>query len=467
VAQVAERDTPSIGAGDPRSLLSPTYTRWLLAVLLLVSTFNYTDRFIFSLLAEAIKRDLALTDLELGVLGGIAFALFHAVMGIPLARVAERSSRTRLLAISVFFWSLATALCGAAATFWQMLLCRVGVGVGEASFTPTVNSLIGDHFPPTRRASAVSIVQLGSPVSALVGAAVVSSIVAHWDWRAAFLVAGLPGIAIALLVRFGLREPPRGLADGVVLAKKAPPAFAAVLRVLASKPAALHIIVGGSLAHIGLSAIGQFLSPFYIRVHGLTLREAAMLFGFMQAGASTIGLLLSGFGSDRAAGRDRRWHAWAPALALLLAGPLYATAFLQPSLVGAALLIFPASIALFVFIVPTFAMLQNMAGARMRASAVAVYALTGSIAGALGPMLFGLLSDIFARQRFGQGDFDRFCPGGIGQAGTVYADSCRAAAAGGLQAAMACGVAVFAWAALHYLLASRTLRRDSEVQAEG
>jgi predicted MFS family arabinose efflux permease len=454
------------GAESAR-LLSPAYTRWLLAVLLLVSTFNYTDRFIFSLLAEAIKRDLQLTDLELGILGGIAFALFHSVMGIPLARIAERKSRVNLLSASIFFWSLATALCGAAASFWQMLFCRIGVGVGEASFTPAVNSLIGDHFPPTRRASAISIVQLGSPISALVGAAVVSLIVAYWDWRAAFLAAGLPGLAIALIVRFGLREPPRGLADGMAPTKSEPPSLAAVLRVLASKPAALHIIIGGSLAHVGLTAIGQFLSPFYIRVHGLSLRDAAMLFGFMQAGAATIGLLVSGFGSDWAASRDRRWHAWSPALALLLAGPLYAAAFLQPGLFHAALFIFPASVALFVYIVPTFAMLQNMVGARMRASAVAVYALIASIAGALGPALFGLLSDIFARQRFGPGDFDRLCPGGIGEAGTIYADACRFASASGLQAALACGVAVFAWASLHYLLASRTLRRDSEVQAAG
>jgi len=447
--------------GDAARLMAPRYTRWLLIVLLLVSTFNYTDRFVFSLLAEAIKRDLALTDLELGILGGIAFALFHAVMGIPLARVAERSSRINLIALSVFFWSLATALCGAAANFWQMLLCRVGVGAGEASFTPSVNSLIGDHFPPTRRASAMSIVQLGSPISALVGAAVVSSIVAIWDWRVAFLAAGLPGLALALLVRFGLTEPPRGLADGAPAAKGAPPSLAAMLMVLLSRPAALHVIIAGSLAHIGLTAIGQFLSPFYMRVHGLTLQQAAVMFGFMQAGAAAIGLLLSGFGSDWAAGRDRRWHAWWPAGAMLLAGPLFAAAFLQNELLLAALFIFPGSVALFVFIVPSFAMLQNMVEARMRATVVAVYGLIGSLAGALGPALFGLLSDMFARRRFALGDFGSLCPGGVGAPGTPYAEACSAASAGGLQTALACGVAVFAWSALHYLLASRTLRRDS------
>jgi len=461
VAEEALNRTTEGARPDAAALLSPRYTRWLLVVLLLVSTFNYTDRFVFSLLAEAIKRDLVLTDLELGTLGGIAFALFHAIMGIPLARVAERRSRINLLAITVFLWSIATALCGAAGHFWHMLMARVGVGIGEAGFTPVVNSLIGDHFPPTRRASAISIVQLGSPISALAGAAIVSSIVAIWDWRVAFLAAGLPGIAIALLVRFGLTEPPRGLADGVPAARGTPPSLVAVLKVLAAKPAALHVIVAGSLAHIGLTAIGQFLSPFYIRVHGLNLQQAALVFGFMQAGAATIGLLLSGFGSDWAARRDRRWHAWWPSLALLLAGPLYAAAFLQPELVPAVLLIFPGSVALFIYIVPTFAMLQNMVEARTRASAVAVYALIASLAGALGPALFGLLSDIFARQRFTAGDFDRLCPGGVGATGTAYEALCRAASADGLQMALASGVAVFAWAALHYLLAARTLRRDS------
>jgi hypothetical protein len=235
--------------------------------------------------------------------------------------------------------------------------------------------------------------------------------------------------------------------------------------VLLSKRAAVHVIIAGALAHVGLTAIGQFLSPFYIRVHGLSLQQAALMFGFMQAGAATIGLLLSGFGSDWAAGRDRRWHAWWPGIAMLLAGPLYAAAFLQAELLAAALLIFPGSVALFIYIVPTFAMLQNMVDARMRASAVAVYALIGSLAGALGPAMFGLLSDIFARQRFGGGDFDQLCPGGVGAAGTPFEAACRTASAGGLQLAMACGVAVFAWASLHYFLASRTLRQDSEVVA--
>lgn len=461
MAQIAAEEA---GAGAPAGserLLSPRYTRWFLAVLLLVSTFNYTDRFIFSLLAEAIKRDLVLTDLELGILGGLAFALFHAVMGIPLARVADRKSRINLLGFSVFFWSLATALCGAAVNFWQMLLCRVGVGVGEASFTPAVNSLVGDHFKPTRRASAISIIQLGSPISALVGAAVVSSIVVYWDWRVAFVAAGLPGIAIALLVRFGLKEPPRGLADGMPKAKGSHPTLGAVVRTILAKPAAIHAILAGSLAHVGLTGIGQFLSPFYIRVHGLSLHEAALMFGFMQAGAATIGLLLAGFGSDWAAVRDRRWHAWWPALSLALAGPIYAAAFLQADLLPAALLIFPASVALFVYLVPTYAMLQNMMEARMRASAIAVYALVGSIAGALGPALYGLLSDILARRRFTLGDFDTLCPGGIGAPGTIYADACQNASAGGLQLALACGMVVFAWSALHFLLAARTLRQDS------
>ncbi|MBC2777024.1 spinster family MFS transporter [Parasphingopyxis marina] len=458
---MAEIGAAAASGPDSARLLSARYTRWLLFVLLLVSTFNYTDRFIFSLLAEAIKRDLALSDLQLGLLGGLAFALFHAVMGIPLARLADRKSRINLLAISVFFWSLATALCGTAVNFWQMLLCRVGVGVGEASFTPAVNSLIGDHFKPTRRASAISIIQLGSPISALVGAAVVSSIVIYWDWRVAFLAAGIPGIVIALLVKFGLKEPPRGLADGMPEAKGAHPSFGAVLRSILARPAAIHVIIAGSLAHIGLTGIGQFLSPFYIRVHSLSLHEAALMFGFMQAGAATIGLLLAGFGSDWAATRDRRWHAWWPALSLALAGPLFAAAFLQENLLPAALLIFPGSIALFVYLVPTYAMLQNMMEARMRASAIAVYALIGSMAGALGPALYGLLSDILARQRFALGDFDALCPGGVGAPGTIYAEACRGAAAGGLQIALACGMIVFAWSALHFLLAARTLRKDS------
>lgn len=459
-----------IGSGPPpplpdplhARLLSNRYRAWFLAVLLIVSTFNFTDRFLFQLLAEAIKRDLQLSDFQLGALGGIAFALFYSVMGIPLARVAEHRSRVGLLSISVFFWSMMTALCGAAANFWHMLLFRIGVGAGEASFTPAVNSLIGDHFPPTRRATAISIVQLGSPLSALVGALIVSVIVAHWDWRVAFFAAGLPGLLVALLVWFGLREPPRGLADGRIQPRGKPPSLVAVLRTLGTRRAAIHIIVGGSLAHIGLTAIGAFLSPFYMRVHDLSLREAAVLFGFMQAGAAGLGLLVSGVGSDWAASRDRRWHAWAPALALFAAAPLFAAAFLQPGLREAAFLIFPGSVALFIYLVPTYAMLQNMVEARMRASAVAIYALISSIVGGLGPMLFGLVSDRFATAEFAGGNFMQLCKGGTAAAGTALDTACRAAAAHGLQMALATGMVIFLWAAVHYVLASRTLRKDSE-----
>lgn len=456
-----------LGAGAPppdpshARLLSNRYRAWFLVVLLIVSTFNFTDRFIFQLLAEAIKRDLQLSDLELGALGGIAFALFYAIMGIPLARVAEHRSRVGLLAVSVFFWSAMTALCGAVTNFWQMLLCRVGVGAGEASFTPASNSLIGDHFPPTRRATALSIIQLGSPISALISALVISVIVAHWGWRGAFIAAGLPGLLLAFLVWFGLREPPRGLADGKIVSKGRPPSLLAVLRTLATKRAAIHLIVGGTLAHIGLTAIGQFLSPFYMRVHGLSLREAMVLFGFMQAGAAAIGLLISGVGSDWAASRDRRWHAWAPAIALLLAAPLFAAAFLQPGLTQAAFLIFPGTVVLFAYLVPTYAMLQNMVEARMRASAVAVYALISSIVGGLGPALFGLVSDRLASRDFAAGDFLVLCKGGTAP-GTPLDAACRAAAANGLQLALSIGMAVFVWAALHYWFASRTLMRDSE-----
>jgi hypothetical protein len=187
-----------------------------------------------------------------------------------------------------------------------------------------------------------------------------------------------------------------------------------------------------------------------------------VLFGFMQAGASAIGLLLSGIGSDWAAGRDRRWHAWAPAIALLLAGPLFAAAFLQPGLVGAAVLIFPGTVVLFAYLVPTYAMLQNMVEARMRASTIAVYALISSIIGGLGPMLFGFVSDRFAAAHFAGGDFMQLCKGGTAAAGTALDISCRASAAHGLQLALAAGMVIFLWAAAHYFLAARTLRRDSE-----
>ena len=438
------------------------YRSWLLAVLLLVSSFNYTDRIVFAIMSQSIKQELGLTDLQLGLLGGLAFALVYTGFGIPVARLADRYSRTKIIAAAILVWSLMTAFCGLAANFWQLLIGRVGVGVGEAGFLPPTASLLGDTFPPNRRASAMAIVQLGSPISALAGGVLLAWVGQELGWRMAFVVVGLPGIIISLVVYFGLREPQRGLIDGLA---KPPPTvpLGQALREIVSKPAMIHVVLAGALAMFGLNSIGLFLTPFFVRVHGFNLANAGVVFGIVQFIGAVSGLLLGGFGTDALASKDLRWRAWGPAIGLLCAMVAYGSGFTQGDSMPSAGLILLGSACLFVYFVPSLALVQNMSGPHSRATAVAVYALVSSIIGTgLGPTLVGLASDLYANAAFHGGSYTALCPGGLPGAdvSAAVAAACRSAAATGVQRALITCTLVFPWAAIHYLLAARTLRRD-------
>ncbi len=450
-------------AGDP--LLSRGYRARLLIVLTTVSTFNFTDRNLVPILAQPIKEDLHLSDLQFGLLTGLGFAVVYTVVGIPVAWLADRRNRTRILAVAVTFWSALTVLSGFAATFIQLLIARAGVGIGEAGFLPPTASLLSDHYPANKRASAMSIVQLGSPVSMIVTGILAAWIASLWGWRAAFIIIGIPGVLLGLSLLFLLKEPRRGLIDGTA-DKPAPEPLGRVLKALLSKPSFRHLMIGGALAMFGLHSIASFLNAYYMRVHGLGLGEAGTLLGIVQFTAAVIGLLAGGFGSDRiAATGDLRWRAWVPAMALLLAAPLYFFAFLSSSLVVAAGLILLGGISFFIFFVPTLAITQNLVTAQSRATAIAVYSLAANLIGTgFGPTVTGFISDRFARAHFTGGDFAAMCPGGRATAGadSALTQACGAAGAYGLSWALAIVSLLFVWAAMHYVLVGRTIREDSQ-----
>ena len=444
-------------------LLSRSYRARLLTILLAISALNYTDRLLVPVLAQPIKQDLGLSDLQIGLLTGLGFALVYTALGLPVAWLADRFSRVRIVSVAVIIWSALTAASGLASGFIHLLVARAGVGVGEAGFLPPATSLLSDHFPAHRRASAMSIVQLGSPASTIMGAVLAAWIASQWGWRTAFLVLGLPGIAVGLLAMLLLREPPRGLADGVTGQIDRPP-YRSVLRTLLAKPSFRHLMIGGGLAMFGLNAVGSFMTAYFMRVHGIALAEAGFLFGVVQFVAAVIGLLVGGFGSDRLASMDPRWRAWGPALFLALAAPCYFFGFLSGSVVLSAALILVAGICFFIFFVPTLVITQNLIGPEARATAVAVYSLSPNLIGmGLGPTLAGLASDLFAKGAFMAGDYAAACPGGIAPTGApaALADACAAASAHGIKAALLLVSALYLWAALHYALLGRTLRADS------
>jgi predicted MFS family arabinose efflux permease len=449
-----------LDSGHP--LLSRGYRTWLVVVLLALSTLNFADRAILSVLAQPIKEDLGLTDTQLGMLQGLGFAIFYSLLGLPLGWLAERINRKTLIAACVAVWSFMTAVCGFASGFATLLLGRVGVGIGEAGFQPAASSLIADHYRPDRRGSVMSIVLLGSPIGFLVGQAFGGWVAATWGWREAFLALGVPGLLAALVTWLTLREPPRGLAEGQVSPAPAP-SLRQVFATLRSKPTFHHLLIGFALTGFAMNAVAQFVLPFYLRGFGLPLATAGAIFGAVAFTSNGLGMLAGGFGFDRLATRDPRWSLWGPALMLVLATPLYLGAFISREVTWSLAFIWFANLSLATYLAPSLATFQNLVGPRMRALTIAIaFLVMGLIGSGLGPTLLGITSDWFAARAFTAGEFLQVCPGGRGAAGADAAvdAACRAASAQGLRMALVSVLVFFLWGAVHFLLAARTLGRD-------
>lgn len=466
-------DTPSrstqSASPDSGRLLSSAYRRRFLILMFLVCTFNFADRAVFAAMAEAVKHDLKLTDFQIGLLQGFGFALLYAGAGIPIGLLAERSNRIRIIVWATAAWSVMTIACGYAGNFIQMLLARIGVGLGEAGFMPTVNSLASDLFPPHRRASALALILLGTGIGAGLGAMGGGVIAGHFGWRHAFLAMGVPGILVALTVYVLLREPERGLVDELDSNAATPTTFRLILTTIIRRPALRNILLGGGVAGFGAQAIGSFMAVYLMRVHGLPVGTAATLYGLISAATLTVGLLVGSFGTDWAGARDRRWSAWGPAIGLSLAPIFYIAAFQQATITGALIFLLLGGMSMLSFYGPTLGMIQNLVAPGMRATGAATFSVLYTVIGSgLGPTFIGLASDHFASTHFGGNAFFSQCPGGQAPAGSSDAlvRSCLEAAARGLHTALMVSVLTLFLAAFMYLLASRTLRRDfAEVAA--
>jgi predicted MFS family arabinose efflux permease len=449
------------------SLLSARYRSIFIVTSFFVTSFSFADRAVFAVTAQQVKLELKLTDFQLGILQGLAFALLYAVLGLPIGRLAERRSRVRIIAAAVLFWSAATAACAFVGSFMQLLLCRVGVGMGEAGSQPPTVSLAADLIPSDRRASAMSLIMLGTPAGTLLGATVGGAVASSWGWRAAFLALGLPGLVLGLIVILVLREPKRGLVDGAPAARTPPPSFLVFLRTMTRKRGLSFVIAGGAFAGFGMTSISQFLAVFLARSYHLPVREAGTLYGIISALALAIGLLAGSFGTDWLARQgDGRWSAWGPAIGLCTAPVIYWIAFTAPSAaIGAPLLIVAGSF-LLLFYGPTTGMIQNMLEPRMRATGAALFGMLYTIIGSgLGPPFVGWMSDGYAGIRFAGTSYLAQCPGGRAAPGAVprLENLCAAAAAEGLKLALMTAVGVFFVAGACYLLAARTIRRDFNV----
>lgn len=431
------------------------YRAFVLGMLLLVYTFNFIDRVAIDILQEQIKKEFGLLDAQLGLLKGLAFAFLYTLIGIPLARLAERANRVSILSVCVGLWSVFTALCGVAANFTQLVLARVGVGIGEAGCTPPAQSVIADYFPSDRRATALSIYSMGIHFGAMIAAIGGAWIATLYGWRITFLALGVPGILLAILVKVSVREPPRAASA----AGAAAPSFGATLKTLGSKPAFWHMALGGAITSFVGYGVGGFNIPFLMRVHHLSLLEASMTTGVLLGTFAALGTFLSGFLADRLSKRHPTALAWLPGVGLLVATPLYLAAYFAPNLQTMLMIVVVGVIGHYFYLGPMYTVASSVVPANMRATAIAILLFVVNMIGyALGPPFVGAVSDIMANSALAAQNLTvEICR----HPGADQAASCAVGQATGLKYAMMIGICFFLWAAIHYFLAGRTLKRDT------
>lgn len=373
-----------------------TRQRWaLLAVLFLVSASSYLDRNVVSVLLEPIKREFHVSDTMLGLLGGLAFALFYATLGLPVARWADRGNRRTVIALALTAWSIATAACGLAQSFGLLLLARVGVGAGEAGAISPAQSLLVDYFPPERRATAMGVFTSASVAGLLLGIGGGSYLATAYGWRTAFILCGLPGLLLALIVRVFISEPRERL--GFPSLQGPAPSLHEMSRALWRKSSYRYALVGCCLYFFMAYGALIFMPSYYLRVLHVSLREMGAAYGTVSAAAALIGTLGGGYLADRLARRDPRWLAWLPAIACAASGPIYIFALACNSFRAVLGISFWCGILLSGGLPPVFAAIHEVCGSARRATAIAIVLFAASLFGnGLGPVVAGALSDLLS-----------------------------------------------------------------------
>jgi predicted MFS family arabinose efflux permease len=372
-----------------------------LGVLLGVYILNFLDRQIVAILAEPIARDLSLNDAEIGVLTGLSFALFYTTVGLPIARYADRpkTDRVRLIAISMAVWSAMTALCGFGANFVHLLLARIGVGVGEAGCTPPAHSLITDLAPPEKRARAFAIYQLGPPVGGLIGMMLGGVLADTIGWRNTFIVVGLPGIFLAIVVTLLLRDPRHAVKTSVRSTMSPGLGTREAFRIIFASRAMRRLLVVGALASFSIFGILIWTTIYFQRSHGLTPGETGIWFGLVNGIASIGGVWLGGLIGDRERKRGAQHLLSVVAIAMILAVPFYLAAFAVADWRMSMALLFPAILLTWLYVAPYYSAVQGLVPPLARATASAVILFLQNLVGAgIGPVLLGIASDLLKPQ---------------------------------------------------------------------
>lgn len=479
-----------------RSYGSPVYRGSVLLLLTLVYTLNFIDRNLLSVIAQPVINAFNLSDTEYGFLNGPPFAIFYALMGIPIAMAADRYNRVVIIALCIAIWSVMAALCGFATSFVFLLVARIGVAIGEAGCTPPANSLIGDYFKPQSRAMALGIyatgVTIGAALANAFGGPIATNLtganVEQWlqannlaallpidwanveGWRIAFVVIGAPGVLIALMVLFFIKEPPRGYSDPPAMARRANAGIFETLRELGGKPTFWTMAVGAALTAVVGYGLAGFQAPMAQRIHGISPGQFALEFGVPLSLAAAAGTFIGGFATERLTPRFPSAVGWLPALGLFLSIPFYLMAFFTPTanLDLAWWLWAAASTLHYTYLGAQYTIGQGVVSTRSRASAIAILLLIIALIGnGLGPQIVGLMSDMFMSMQLAEHGMSGILTNEMCRAKDLLAQMpeaqrsiCTAAYGEGLRQSMAATALIFIPAAAFFWLSSLTYQKD-------
>ena len=404
------------------------YRHYVLGLLTLVYIVNFLDRQIVIILIEPIKEDLGLTDSQLGFLSGTIFALFYTVLGVPIARFADQTVRRNIVAGSLAFWSLMTTLSGFATGFMHLILARIGLGVGQAGCTPPIHSLLADYFPIESRTNAISIYSMGPPLGILVAFVLGGWVAENWGWRMAFIVAGVPGLLLALLVYFTVREPERESASAAQDAS-ASNSLIDVLKYLWSLPAWRHLMFGAALVGLAVyGTLGTWMPSILRRTFDMDTTEIGIILGLNGGFTGAIGLLAGGLLTTYLMKRDPKWLLLTPAITLAVSVFFYVGVLATENFTVMISMMIIFSLISGSIGGPQFSAAQTLSPASMRAVSSSILLAAVNLIGiGIGPLAVGALSDFLAPQ-FGDAS---------------------------LRIALLCTAPLFFWAAFHFYLASK------------
>jgi MFS family permease len=412
---------------------------WLALCLLSgVATVGFVDRIVVNVLVEPLKQEFLLTDTQVSFMG-LAFAVMQIFAGIGIARLAERVRRLTLIAAGTMFWSITTAICGAVGSWTQLLLARVGVGLGEAIGLPGNQSVVADYFPASKRGVAMSVLMLAPPVGAFIGFVGGGWIAQEFGWRWTFLIAAIPGILLGILVHLFIEEPRRGAHDPD--ASDDVPSILQVVKRLMLLPGARHLVIGSAMAAMLGFGLNYFFTSLMIRRFELGIGEAGLYAGLIASLPAALSVVLSGWLADRFGAKNPGAYALIPGLCMLIGGPLYAFAVTRDELVILLSLVTISALLQFGYLGVTYAALQNLMHPRMRATNSAILNALYGIAGGIGPTILGAMSD-YLEPRYDTPGY-------------------------GLAIAMALLSLVYLWSGAHYLLAARHLKADLDRTRSG